>query len=69
MIDKINQQPISDKEIIVVNDGSDQKTKDILEKCLNNKKIQKLINHELNMGKGEALRSGLKNISGDIDGK
>ena len=66
VIDKINQQPISDKEIIVVNDGSDQKTKDILEKCLNHKKIQKLINHELNMGKGEALRSGLKNISGDI---
>ena len=40
VIDKINQQPISDKEIIVVNDGSDQKTKDILEKCLNNKKIK-----------------------------
>lgn len=66
IIDKINQQPISNKEIIVVDDGSNKKTKDILNKCLNNNEIEKLISHDINLGKGEALKSGLKNITGDI---
>ena len=66
VIDKINQQDISNKEIIVVDDGSNKKTKDILEECLKNKKIHKLITHEVNLGKGESLKSGLKNITGKI---
>lgn len=50
------------KEIIVVNDNSTDKTKDILEKISG----IKLINHEINLGKGEAIKTALKNATGEI---
>lgn len=50
------------KEIIVINDGSRDNTKKILEKV---KKI-KLIHHKKNLGKGAAIKTGLKHSTGDI---
>lgn len=49
------------KEIVVVNDGSTDKTKEILRKI---KRI-KLISFKKNRGKGFAIRQGLKKTSGD----
>jgi len=50
------------KEIIVVEDGSSDKTRDILEK---EKGIIKVF-HKKNHGKGYAIRTGLRKAAGDI---
>ena len=52
------------KEIIVVNDCSTDSTKTILEKW-SDKKHLFVIHHEINRGKGVAIRSALKNASGE----
>ncbi len=52
-----------EKEIIVVNDGSADRTQEILNKL--NLDFT-LLNHDKNYGKGRALRTGFKKASGDI---
>lgn len=58
---KLVKIPIQ-KEIIVVNDGSSDKTLEILKKI----KGIKLISHEKNLGKGAVVKTGLKHSTGDI---
>ena len=53
------------KEIIVVNDGSEDKTALILEE-IKNKYNLKIINLDKNHGKGFAIRKGIEHSSGDI---
>lgn len=52
------------KEIIIVDDFSTDGTRDIL-KSIKNKEI-KILFHEKNYGKGHAIRTGIKHVSGDI---
>lgn len=52
-------------EIIVVDDGSSDGTRNILNE-LAKKKIIKAVFHNLNMGKGSAIKSGLEQVSGDL---
>jgi glycosyltransferase involved in cell wall biosynthesis len=54
------------KEIIVVDDGSTDKTNKVLSKL--KVKSEKLIvlRHKVNRGKGAAIRSALKKVTGDI---
>jgi glycosyltransferase involved in cell wall biosynthesis len=66
VVQNINEQKHINKEIIVVNDGSDVTTFNILKELLVENKIDKLINHNTNKGKGEALKTGLENINGNI---
>ncbi len=66
VIDSINEQKIEDKEIIVVNDASTDGTKEKLIELKEKKKIDTLIHHETNLGKGGAVRSALKKSAGEI---
>jgi len=58
-----------DKEIIIVDDGSADGTRDIL-KTLEGYKDEKneirVLYHDSNQGKGAALRTGFKEITGDL---
>jgi len=53
------------KEIILVDDYSKDGTRELIKKKLFNK-VDKVIYHKKNMGKGAAIRSGLKNSTGDV---
>ena len=66
VVERVNSQPFPNKEIIVVDDGSIDETKEKLKKLKNLGKIQNLIFHIKNQGKGAAIRSGLKEAKGDV---
>lgn len=65
IIDAVQGSPVPNKEIIVVDDCSTDGTRDILEKEIKSK-VQKILYHEKNKGKGAALRSGIEAAAGDI---
>jgi len=54
-----------EKEIILIDDFSTDGTREILEELKNENKY-KIFYHEKNQGKGAALRTGLKHVTGDI---
>lgn len=64
-LEKINHVKISgwEKEVIIVDDGSSDGTKEILEK-LNS--TEKVFFHQHNSGKGSALKTGLASASGAV---
>ncbi len=56
---KILEKTAKEWEIIVVNDGSKDKTKEIVENLSNEDSRIKLINHEVNRGYGAAFKTGM----------
>lgn len=64
LLKKINKLKYINKEIIVVDDASTDGTKKILEK--NKTFYSILINHKKNLGKGAAIKSAQKKVSGDV---
>lgn len=62
-IDKVDLSEFSfNKEIIIVDDGSNDGTREILSKLVSKYKI---IYHPKNRGKGAAIRTALEHVSGD----
>lgn len=55
----------AEKEIIIVNDYSTDKSKDIIEKLAKGADIT-ACHHEVNQGKGAALRTGIQAATGDV---
>ncbi len=66
VLDAVINAPYEDKEIIVVDDFSTDGTRDKLRNYGNSGKFKKIICHDKNMGKGAAIRSGIKAAGGDI---
>jgi glycosyltransferase involved in cell wall biosynthesis len=67
IIDAVNDAPYPNKEIIIVDDCSKDGTREKLrnEIALSGK-VDKILYHEINQGKGAALRTGIQAASGDL---
>jgi len=53
------------KEIIIVDDASTDGTRELIEKELK-EKVDKVVYHSVNQGKGAALRTGFQHATGDV---
>ncbi len=64
LLARVHASPVEKQEIIVVDDGSTDGTRALLEGELRDQ-IDVLVLHEHNQGKGAALRSGFQHATGD----
>ncbi|MBL8139602.1 MAG: glycosyltransferase family 2 protein [Acidobacteria bacterium] len=64
LIDRVRQVPV-DKEIVVVDDCSRDGTRDVLKQLPPSDDLRVLF-HEVNQGKGAALRTGFRSATGDV---
>ena len=65
IVDRLRSVPLP-MEIIAVNDRSTDGSEAILERLQASGAIDRVIHHEVNRGKGAALRSGIAHASGDV---
>ncbi|MDI7211932.1 glycosyltransferase family 2 protein [Leptospira santarosai] len=66
ILETVKKIPIKNKEIILVDDCSKDGTRDLLKTPALKKLTDQIIFHEINYGKGAALRTGFKAATGDI---
>ena len=64
IVDRVRSAPVADKEIIIVDDCSRDGTRDLLRTEIA-PLVAKIIYHEVNQGKGAALRTGIAAATGD----
>ncbi len=65
LITLVKASPLNDKEIILVDDCSSDGTTELIRGKLE-LEVDKAVFHPKNMGKGAAIRSGLKHVKGDM---
>lgn len=65
ILSAVKAAPVAHKEIIVVDDGSQDGTRELLVQKLE-RTIDRVIYHETNKGKGASLRAGIAAATGDI---
>lgn len=65
LVNKVLEAPVKNKEIIVVDDCSKDGTRKVLEEQVK-PLVSKIIYHEVNGGKGAALRTGFQAATGDV---
>lgn len=68
VLEKVNQVVIEGvkKQVIIINDGSTDRTKNEIESFVKNRPEIKVIHHPENQGKGAAVITGIKNATGDF---
>jgi glycosyltransferase involved in cell wall biosynthesis len=66
IIYQVLKSNINIHEVIIVDDCSNDNSKKIAQKLSEDNNIIKLISHDINLGKGAALRSGFAKASGDV---
>ena len=65
IVKKVKNSPYKNKEIIIVDDFSTDGLREKLQ-CDLEKKVDKVLYHDFNQGKGAAIRTGISHVSGDI---
>jgi len=65
LISLVKRSPVEEKEIILVDDCSDDGTAELIRGQIETE-VDKVVYHQINMGKGAAIRSGLKCVTGDM---
>ena len=65
IIESLNNYKIVDYEIIIVDDSSDDGTKELLNEIKNKEKMVVFF-HETNLGKGAAIQTAIQHLTGDI---
>ena len=65
LLRRVREVPLN-LEIIVVDDGSTDGTRDLLQRLESEGLIDILVFHEVNRGKGAALQTGFKRATGDV---
>jgi glycosyltransferase involved in cell wall biosynthesis len=65
IVDRVRAAPVTDMEIIIVDDCSRDGTRDLLRTEIA-PLVSKVIYHEVNQGKGAALRTGFAAVTGEV---
>lgn len=65
IVTAVKNSPHADKEIVIVDDCSTDGTRDVLREQIA-PQVHTIVYHEVNQGKGAALRTGFKHVTGDV---
>ena len=65
IVERVRAAPVPDKEILIVDDCSHDGTRELLEREIA-PLVDRIIYHEVNRGKGAALRTGFAAATGDV---
>ncbi|MBM3865114.1 MAG: glycosyltransferase family 2 protein [Verrucomicrobia bacterium] len=65
IVDRVRAAPVAEREIIIVDDCSRDGTRDLLRTEIA-PLVDQVLFHEVNQGKGAALRTGFRAVTGDV---